>query len=308
MVFQPDRRAGIASSLIILLVILSIQALVLIDIFGQRLGPGQYLTAVLFLLTLPVLALWAYWFYQLCTLSYLLSRDALTIRCGWFERVVPLRLVERCVEGSEVAADAHLHGVSWPGFVRGHMHLRGLGRVRVYSTAPLGQQLIVVCNRAAEGDLADEELDLTVSISPRDQELFLKTLQARRDMGPLHNVEPGLVWRGVAAWPVWRDRLFWTLALSALVLGVALYGLLALRYRALPTRLPLHFGRDQLADRIGLKQELLIVPAIGSLVTLVNGVLAIVVHRHERLAALLLSSGSLGIVALSWVALVGLIY
>lgn len=308
MVFKPDRWAGIISSLIILLVIISIQTLVLANVLRQNLGPGQYLTAVLFLLTLPPLVLWAHWFHQLRTLSYFLSRDALTIRCGWFERIIPLRMVQRCVEGSEVASDAHLHGINWPGFIRGHMHLRDLGRVRVYSTAPLEQQLILVCAREDEDAFVDAELDLSVAISPSNKALFIKTLRARQEMGPLHIVEPRIVWHGIGAWPIWRDRPFWLLMLTAVLFGIALYGLLALRYRALPTRLPLHYGANNLADRIGLKQSLLIVPIIGTLVTLINGLLALAIHQRERLAALLLSGGSLGIVALLWVALLGLVY
>jgi len=50
------------------------------------------------------------------------------------------------------------------------------------------------------------------------------------------------------------------------------------------------------------------VPIIGTLVTLINGLLALAIHQRERLAALLLGGGSLGIVALLWVALLGLVY
>ena len=315
MVFKPDRRAGLVSALIILLTIASIQALVLSNVFRQRFGPGQYLTAMLFVLTLPALGMWAHWCHQLLTLSYRLDRDALVIRCGWFERTVPLGCVHTQVLGAQVAPGGTFHGVSWPGFVRGHLHLRDLGRVQVYSTAPLERQIILTCDPTALGDLGGADVQdgldssvLSVAISPRDQAGFLTALQARRELGPLHQVTPGLAWHGVGAWPVWRDRLFWTMAPIVALLSLGLFGLLAWRYRGLPTRLPLHYGASGLADRIDLKQYLLIVPVIGLLVAVLNGSIALLAHRRDRLAALLLSAGSLGIIALLWVALLGLIY
>ncbi len=306
MVFRPDRRAGIIAGLVILATIVSIQGLVLANVVRQGPGLGQYLTAVLFVATLPALALWAHWFHELVTLSYRLDRDRLVIRCGWLERTVPLRLVERHLLGAEVAAGAQFHGISWPGFTRGHLHLRDVGRVRVYSTAPLKRHLILVCQHPPEGEIA--EAVLSVAISPREQALFIRTLDARDEAHPLSTPEPALAWHGIGAWPVWRDRAFWTPALAAVVLGVALYGLLALRYNALPTRLPLHYGPDGLADRIAPKGSLLVVPAIGTLVTGINGLLALLLHRRQRLAALLLNSSTVGIVALLWAALVGLVY
>jgi hypothetical protein len=315
MVFKPDRRAGLVSALIILLTITSIQALVLANAFRQRFGPGQYLTAMLFVLTLPALGLWAHWCHQLLTLSYRLDRDALVIRCGWFERTVPLGCVRAFVLGGQLAPGAAFHGISWPGFMRGHLHLRDIGRAQVYSTAPLGRQVILTCDATALGDLggADvgEDLDgsvLSVAISPRDQAGFLTALQARRELGPLHQATPGLAWRGVGAWPIWRDRPFWVIALGVVALSLGLFGLLAWRYRGLPTRLPLHYSASGLADRIDLKQYLLIVPFIGLMVALLNGGIALLAHRRDRVAAMLVSGGSLGIIALLWVALIGLIF
>jgi len=306
MEFRPDRRAGIIAGLVILVTIVSIQGLVLANVLRQGPGLGQYLTAVLFVMTLPALALWAHYFYELVTLTYRLDRGKLVIRSGWLERTVPLRLIERHVAGAEVAAGAQFHGIAWPGFGHGHLHLRNVGRVRVYSTAPLERHLILVCQQPPDGEITEAEL--SVAISPRNPAQFIRALETRRQIGPLHAPEPALEWHGPGAWPVWRDGLFWALALAAVVLGIALYGLLALRYDQLPTRLPLHYGADGLADRVDLKQYLLVVPAIGTLVTAINGLLALLLHRRQRLIALLLNGGSVGIVALLWVALAGLVY
>lgn len=313
MTFKPDKRAGIISAIIILLTIISIQALVISNFVDQRVGPGQYLTAVLFLLTLPLLLLWAYWFHQLLTLSYQLDRDSLTVRCGWLERVVPLSVVDRCLLGQQVSADATFHGVSWPGFMHGHLHLREIGRVQTYSTAPLARQVILVCGGdgqsvAEAGRDALTGSTVSLAISPKDQALFLQTLQRDLEMGPLHETEAALVWRGVAAWPVWRDRPFWILVSAAVVLGLGLYGLLAWRYGALPSRLPLHYDARGLPDRIDVKERLFIVPFIGTLATLVNVAISLLLHRRERMAALILAGSTVGIVAVLWVALVGLVY
>jgi len=306
MVFRPDRRAGIVAALIILITIVGIQALVLANLVRQSFGMGQFVTALLFVACMTGLAAWAYWFHELVSLSYRLDRDALIIRCGWIERTVPLRLVQRCIQGSEAARGARFHGIGWPGFSRGHLHLRGIGRVREYSTVPIEQQLILVCAETAEGPVAEQYF--SVAISPRDQTRFIRTLQALQEVGPLHEVQPGMRWYGLGAWSAWHDSTFLALLSSAVLLGLGLYGVLAVRYDALPTRLPLHFGANGFADRIALKKYLLVVPAIGTITTVLNGSIGVLVHRHERLASLLLSGSALGIIDLLWVALVGLIY
>ena len=66
----------------------------------------------------------------------------------------------------------------------------------------------------------------------------------------------------------------------------------ALRQSGLPDVLPIHYNSAGQVDRIGLRQQLFILPAIGLLSFLANGALAYVLRRRDRqLGYLLLGAG-----------------
>ena len=80
---------------------------------------------------------------------------------------------------------------------------------------------------------------------------------------------------------------------AAILLGLTLW--LALSYNRLPDLLPLHFDAQGNADRIGERRELLVLPVIGLMIYLVNGVMGMVLRKRFRMvfAAYLLWSGGL---------------
>ncbi len=105
-----------------------------------------------------------------------------------------------------------------------------------------------------------------------------------------------------------RDRPLVALLALGLVLNLALLSGLAVRYPELPPRLVVSYGPHGLADRIGARLELLLLPLNGLAVLLLNGVFAAWLHRRERVLALLLAGSGLlvqGLVGLALRRLVG---
>ena len=84
------------------------------------------------------------------------------------------------------------------------------------------------------------------------------------------------------------DRLFAALVGVAAVLDLGIWLYVALRQSVLPDALPIHYNAAGQVDRIGLRGQLFILPAIGLLTLLVNGGLAYRVGGRERHLAYLL--------------------
>jgi hypothetical protein len=90
------------------------------------------------------------------------------------------------------------------------------------------------------------------------------------------------------------DRLFAALAGAALAIDAAIWAYVALRQSILPDALPIHYNAAGQVDRIGLRGQLFILPAIGLLTLAVNGGLAYAINRREPpLGYLLLAVGVL---------------
>lgn len=77
------------------------------------------------------------------------------------------------------------------------------------------------------------------------------------------------------------DPLFVMLLAAAVLLDGAIWLYLSLRQASLPDVLPIHYSSSGQVDRIGLRQQLFILPAIGLLTVLVNGLLGYFANRRD---------------------------
>jgi len=295
MAWKPDKALGLGVGFVVVLVIIGMEVFLLRSMMGQTTGLNLYIMALLFVLSLPLLFLWLYWYYGLATLRYAMDRDALVIACGASRYVVPMEAIRRVVRGDEVEISQGFRGVGWPGYLMGSMRLKNLGLLLVASSEPLTRQIIVVTDRICYG------------ISPRQPEQFIADLAARQALGPLRPAEQAVEYVSFVASPVWRDRWFWGAVLLAFISNAALFGAIVLRYPGLPERLPLHFDAQGLVDRVGFKSGLLVVPTIGALALAANGVLATILHARERLAAYLLAGMALVLQVVLWAAALGIL-
>ena len=77
------------------------------------------------------------------------------------------------------------------------------------------------------------------------------------------------------------DRIFVAFVGAAALLDGAIWAYVAVRQSVLPDALPIHYNAAGQVDRIGLRGQLFILPAIGLLTLATNGVLAYVARRRE---------------------------
>jgi hypothetical protein len=295
MIWKPTKVLGAIVGLIILLTFVGVDGFLIDNMLNQGISLNLYFTALLFMLSLPILAVWLYWYIGFLSLHYHMDRNALTIACATCRQIVPLETIQRIVPGSELTVSENFRGIGWPGYLKGTMRLKGLGMVLVHSTEPLERQLVVVTDTVSYG------------ISPMRRQQFLEDYPVRRSLGPIRDLKPVAERARLVTWPIWRDWWLWSILLAALLANVALFGLISGRWGNLPERLPLHFDVQGIVDRIDSKDGLLVVPIIGALTLAVNTLLGILLHRQERLASFLLAFCALGIQSILWVATMGIL-
>jgi hypothetical protein len=290
MAWKPAKALGLIVGLIIALTIIGVDVFLVRSMNGKDIDLNLYVMALLFVLSIPLLVLWAYWYYGLLTLRYALDRNALVITCGFSQHIVPMEAIERIVPGSDVTVTEGLRGFGWPGYIMGYMRLQGLGQLMVYSTEPLERQLVVVTN------------SVCYSISPRDTQQFLADFAARRALEPIRAVQQTVEYAPVAVLPVWRDKWFWGTVIMVFLANIVLFALVSKVYKNLPERIPLHFDVQGGVNRVAAKSGLLVIPGIGALVFVVNGLLGLLLHRRERLATYLLTGMALAVQVVLWLA------
>jgi hypothetical protein len=296
-VFNPPRRVGLAIGLGIVLALLGLDIGFLLVLRNNPLSLAGFLSLVLLLVSLPVIAVVGYRTYALLRSRYVLSRNAIVVEWGSRRIVLPMGLLDEVRAGVDVPGELRPRGLAWPGSVFGTGKVEGLGEVEFLASV---EQPGLVLLRHAEAWLA---------ISPADPRVFLAALAAARAEGPQEDVEPESIIPAVQRSVLLRDRLALGLMAAGAAGAVLLLGYLALISPQLPAQIALHFDARGLPDRFGPAAGLLILPAIAGLTWLVNTIAGLWLHRNtrERAAAYLLLAATLFVQALVWVATLSLL-
>ncbi len=255
----------------------------------------QFLLLVLVLISLPLLAHLAWRTWAAWTLEYWVDRNAVTVRWGLIRQIVPLHRIRRVIEGG--IPDLGQAGLlEWPApYLR---RARGLGllSVHMFATVPLSQCLLLETDEAV------------FAISPAEPTRFLDALQEHYRLGPVRDL------------PIYRQEDAWWLRLLSqegmgvwLLLGgfvgtILLFGYLMIHFPNLPDALAFHYNSNGLPDVIRAKTALFLLPAIGLLTWVVNGLWGLwMIFRRQRTGAYMLWGGTLIVQICSLLALHSLI-
>ena len=256
---------------------------------------GTFVIGLAVLTSLGLLGLIVYWIYGLIRSGYLLDRNALIIRWGPTEQTIPTGHIERVFNGEEVEGRIRFSGAIWPGHCVGYGEVPDTGPTLFYATVPPRRQIYVVTP------------SITYGISPANPAAFIESLSKRLEMGPTQTVEQSFKRPAFLEWTIWQDRLSLALLAIGCLAAVALVGLLCFWFPRLPYKVPLHFDATGNPDRLEVRSEIFIIPLIGLLTLLFNGVLGGLTYRRERMASYLLWGGSILIQVLLWTAVIGIL-
>lgn len=224
--------------------------------------------------------LFANWAYGVFALSYVIDRDALTIRWGFRRIVVPIAAIQRMVPGRTLDS-ASVKGLNWWGCHVGEADVKRLGFTLFFSTHSTPDELLYLVTTG-------EAYALTVL----DQAAFAEEIQSRAALAPVEEYSHRSAATGLAAMPFWRDRV------SMLALGIAALACAALggyvfaRYPDLPNVVELSFPELGGIVRVGNKGELLRMAYLGAGILGFNAAAGVVLHARERAAGLWLMAAS----------------
>lgn len=292
-VFEADSRVAFTSGIVaaIAAVFGALVSAVAAFLVPLSLSTFGFAVAALGLLALAGwLALQAY---QLAEASYSLDRNAFVIRWGQQREIVPMGDVQRVIAGEDVAEGLRMFRIPLPGWWFGTARHPALGKIRLYATAPLEQQVIVVTP------------ECSYAVSPYDDEAFLDAFRTRLEMRPTQNVAHARILPPFMTWPIWGDKTALVLLILAIGLNLVTFGLSAGRYPAAPAQLALHFNALGVADRYGDKPQLFVPPVIALITLLVSIGIGLALYRKgEKLAAFILWGGAAAVQAFFFVATV----
>jgi len=262
---------------------------------SRPLSIGTFIVGMAVLFSLGLVGLIGYWVYGLINSGYALDRNALIIQWGPAEQVIPTHEIERVFTGDEVEGNIQFRGGAWIGHWVGFGEVPDFGQTLFYATVRPQEQVFV----ATQG--------LVYGISPIDRDDFLESLQKRLQMGPTQVMEQSSKRPTMLSWTIWQDWLGLSLWAGSILAILALIGLLCFKFPTLPLLLPLHFDTAGRPDRLGDRVQIFIVPLIGLLTLLLNGVLGGLLYRRERLVSYLLWGGTFLVQVLVWTATIGIL-
>jgi hypothetical protein len=251
----------------------------------------QFMLIFLVIISLPVVVYILYRTWAAFSLEYWIDRNAVTIRYANVRQIVPLAVIMRVIDGGveELTQPRWYH---WPLPHLRHAAAETLPNVVACATRPLSESLLL--------DTGNQ----VFAITPRHLAQFIEVLQENYRLGPATHLSVAEVRTG------FFSRIFGRGAIGLILLGAGLVGVLALFGRlmipfpTLPSPLPFRYTTDGLPEVVRDKTALFIIPAIGLLTWLVNGVWgAWMTFRSQPTGAYMLWGGAIIVQIFSLLAL-----
>ena len=228
-------------------------------------------------------ALFGYWTWSCASLSYVVDRNALTIRWGFVQQIIPLTNVERLVPGEE-SDEINVEGVDWTGHHVGRAAVDQIGEVLFYSAHNLPSEVLYVQTPTE-----------IYGISVPDPVFFAQTVQSNQSRGPLFEQRQAVHRWGIAAQTFWQDRTALLLTLAMVAAFAAVLGYVLEIYPGLSQSVPLRFPSLGGVVRVSDKSELLDIPRSAFGFLALDLVLAILLHTWERMVGYVLLLAGIGV-------------
>jgi len=243
-------------------------------------GPGALVLLILALLLATLAVICLLYSASLWMLSYRLNRNGLVISAGLFNLLVPMSAIE-AVYGMPVDFN--------PFPFRG---LRFRGHNVGFQTTPGDRFILYLATARPEDCLYVATARRIYAISPDDRQEFLRAYASESALGAVAQWQESVRVSPALLTLAWRDYLGVGLSSAAIILGMVLLAMVFWMFPHLPSAVPMHFDTLGRPDRLAPPEELFYLPLIGSIVVMLNAVLAIVFYHRERLLSYFLWGGA----------------
>ena len=284
MQYRPPNDLGLRIGGLLTLGALALALLLLALGVKRELGFTGWLAYCGAAVSVAVALLFGYWTWALETLTYHLDRNALLIRWGHTQQVIPLGSIERLVPASAVGLP-QVRGVVWWGSQIGRGEVASLGSVLCYATDRAPEEMLYVVTPRQ-----------TYAISVTDPQEFARQVLIRQELGPTAQLEHQARRTGPQAL-LTDDRLGLALTGLAIAGGALVWLQLALRHGSVPATLPLHVLASEAAD-IVTRPALLEIGRSASVILVIGLVLGLLVHGRDRFAGRLVLAAAVVVQAI----------
>lgn len=264
----------------------------------------------LLVLSLVLLAHLAYRTWTAFTLEYWVDRNALTVKWADVRQTIPLAAIRRIVLGDTSTGAGSMAG--WRLWPAPWVHAPDLGAVRTVEVrtgeGDASPRPVALASRPPAGWLVLETETRAFALSPQAAEPFIDALQERVRMGPATSTPYVYERRYDPVRLFTADRVGILLLTLGLLGGLLLFGALMVRYPALPDALAVRYTAAGAPEQVREKGTLFLLPAIGLMAWLVNGIWGLIMAARGRSeGAYLLWGGTLLVQVCAFLAMVGLI-
>lgn len=283
-VFRPSSSMGSVVGAGIAAGCYGLAAVLLYTAFRQEVEFAQLFPLVGAGFFLCLGSLYVFWTWSCQSLRYVIDRNALSIRWGGLQQVVPLDRIERLVPADE-SENPTIEGVNWIGHHVGRAFVPIMG----------GDVLFYSAHRSITEVLYVQTPDETYAISVPDHIVFAQTVQAAQGRGPLFDQRQAVHRWGISAQSFWLDANARLLAALLVASFVAVLGYVLHQYPGLPQSVALRFPSLGGIVRVADKSELLDIPRSGLGFLALNLTLAIFLHSWERMVGYVLLLAGIGV-------------
>lgn len=225
------------------------------------------------------------------SLEYWLDRNALTVRWADARQTIPLAGLRRILVGAlPEGAEAALPRASWLDWPATFLRQMPDNNRDPQS----GPAVALLASLPMEGCLVLDAGTTAFALSPAAPDSFIDAVQERVRMGPVANVPPAYRRRFDPASLLVFDRLGWILLGAGLAGAALLFAVLMIRLPGLPDMLAVRYTADGIPELVREKESLYLLPLIGLMSWLLNGLFGLVMAaRRQKSGAYLLWSGTL---------------
>ncbi len=226
------------------------------------------------------------------SLEYWLDRNALTVRCADTRHTIPLSSLRQMVIGLEEERPTAWR--EWPA---------------PYVQQPVADEgVTLLASRPLPDCIVLDAAERAYAVSPAAADEFIEAVQERVRMGPVATATPATERTLDPGRLLHFGRTGVVLIALGLLGAVLVFGALMVRYPGLPDVLAVRYSAQGIPEQVREKQTLFILPAIGLLSWLVNGVWGMVLAaRGQKPGAYLLWGGTLVVQVCALFALLALI-
>jgi hypothetical protein len=232
------------------------------------------------------------------TLDYWVDRNAVTVVYANTRQIIPLDAIRRIISHGVVAIDEPtMLQRYWPAPYVRPARAAGLANLTMLATRPLEECLII------------DTGDACFALSPEKSQAFIEAVQERHSLGPVLQLKLSSTRTPLLDRYIGADSIGAWLLVAGMIGVLILFGFLMVQFPNLPDALAFHYNSDGLPDVVREKSALFLLPAIGLLAWLINGLWGIWMATHnQRTGAYLLWGGALIVQACSLLALHSLMY